>query len=62
MITKTTSTIVVDGPVDLEKIKVDIQPTQEKIKKKAVKIKIVPVDDTNSEMVQKIKGIKSMQL
>lgn len=42
MITKTTSTIVVDGPVDLNKIKVEIQPTQEKIKKQAVKIKIVP--------------------
>lgn len=27
MITKTTSEIIVDGPVDADKIKVDIQPT-----------------------------------
>jgi hypothetical protein len=56
MITKTTSSVIVDGPVDLDKIKVDIQPTQDKIKKQAVKIKIVPADQS---MVQKIKGIKS---
>tara|TARA_B110000285_G_C15006817_1_gene554291 strand:+ start:985 stop:1134 length:150 start_codon:yes stop_codon:yes gene_type:complete len=27
MVTKTTSTFVVDGPIDKNKIKVDIQPT-----------------------------------
>lgn len=27
MITKTTSSVIVNGPVDLDKIKVDIQPT-----------------------------------
>ena len=46
MITKTTSSVIVDGPVDLDKIKVDIQPTQDKIKKQSVKIKIVPADQS----------------
>jgi len=71
MITKTTSHIIVDGPVDKNKIKVDIQPTQANIKKQAVKIKVVTVEDKDNkkvvpvgekktEMVNKIKNIKSM--
>ena len=72
MITKTTSHIIVDGPVDKNKIKVDIQPTQVNIKKQAVKIrvvtlgdkdakKIIPEGEKKTEMVNKIKKIKSMQ-